>query len=432
MSRISFILLTAIVAAPLIVQAAAADGVSFLRSRQDGVGLVDGSVRSTDWAVIGVSAAGTDPSSIGSPSLVAAIESHPIDASATSLERRILALRAAGRSAANEASQLLGLANGGQLGDPSLLNDDDFGVLALTAAGVGATVIGQSVQFIQANQNPDGGFSSLVGGRSDVDSTGAALAALAAGHGGSDAIDRAVAYLAAQQSSDGGFGVKLGSGSNVDSTSWALWSYHTAGRANMTAEAWLRSAQQPDGSFGGAVETAYALIAFSGRALPIIGSFPVPPSTNPTEPGTTPSRSVSTSVSISVSSVEPAPVNAAASTGGADRAPQPPLAVDRAAVSASGSATNLSVAPVPRASEKQTTAGPTAVDATAGQVPPATTTVAAAAPVAVADRPIDQSAPRLVQRLLMALVLVGSLDLALIAVGFGRWLARRHQAVVSV
>jgi hypothetical protein len=456
--------------------AAPATGLTWLRSLQDQTGLVQGSASLTDWSMVAVSALGVDPSSFGRPSLVQAIQAHPLTTpSATDLERRILALRAAGLSAERESSQLLELVSNGQFGSTALLNDDVFGVLALRAAGVGVTPVSEGATFIQQNQNADGGFSSLVGGASDVDSTGAALAALTVGGGDAIQIRRGFDYLATQQNADGGFGVRAGNGSNVDSTSWALWAYQTSDRTNSRAMAWLAAQERPDGSYGGALTTAYALIAQSGRSLPILGSFTAvqaplapplislsdQPATAPGVPTTSLSSARVNEASVSASaagwsSVDMPSVGVSAGSVMTMIRSQPLPSLKASADTQSVRSDNQSTLLVPtertsaavfslnRRRDQHVVASPSlplpseqaarlsgvivngkdaGVDGETGQIDRV---------AARTERTVAQANDRgLVRRLVLALGAIGLAELGLLSLGLGRWVASRHRSTAA-
>ena len=119
-----------------------------------------------------------------------------------------------------------------QIGDDSLLNDDFWGVMALVAAGedpATSDTIQDSVAFILANQNADGGWSWGVGSDSDVDDTASAIMALiAAGQSPSSAvITDALAYLATTQMENGGF--ESWGSTNADTDSWGICAIVAAG-----------------------------------------------------------------------------------------------------------------------------------------------------------------------------------------------------------
>jgi len=214
-------------------------------------------------------------------------------------ETPILAISALGMDANNFYGQdyvtrLKSFYSGRQLGDPTTLNDDIFGLLALTAAGIPQTdeVIVNTKNFITSNQNSDGGWSYTVGGPSDSNMTAAAIAALAAfGASPNDAdIQNSLNYLRTAQNSDGGFTYDpksaYGTASDSSSTAWVLWALNSL---NINHESWtkdghtpddyLASTQAQDGYFEyqtGAGEnsfspitTAYAVIALAGKTLPL-------------------------------------------------------------------------------------------------------------------------------------------------------------------
>jgi len=108
-----------------------------------------------------------------------------VGASASDYEAAILALVAAGKdpkSFPNEnfVQKLKSFYSGGQIGDPSLLNDDIFGLLALLAAGepIGDEVVSSAKNFVIQNQNADGGWAFAILSGSDTNMTAMAIMAL--------------------------------------------------------------------------------------------------------------------------------------------------------------------------------------------------------------------------------------------------------------
>src|SRR5258708_35578386 len=86
--------------------------------------------------------------------------------SATDYEKRILAITALDENprtfgSENFVEKLESFFDGNQIGDSSLLNDDIFGVLALTSAGISNNTVSKSRQFILSHQNSDGGCGLL-------------------------------------------------------------------------------------------------------------------------------------------------------------------------------------------------------------------------------------------------------------------------------
>jgi len=233
--------------------------------------------------------------------------------SVTDYAKRILAIAAVGQNPHTFAGSdlvagLKGLASAGQLGDPTLLNDDAWGIIALRAASIPATdtVVTGAKDFLLAHQNADGGWAWGVGFDSDTNDTAAVLMALSElGYTSSDAaVANAIAYLATQQVADGGFVYQLPCFwpdcelSDSASTSWvvsaltklkldpATW---TKGAA--TPLTFLATLQTGDGSFkwqagdpaGSAGMTAYAVVALSNKFYPVarfvgggVSSIPTP------------------------------------------------------------------------------------------------------------------------------------------------------------
>src|SRR5258708_12522429 len=100
----------------------------------------------------------------------------------TDYEKRILAITALDENprtfgSENFVEKLESFFDGNQIGDSSLLNDDIFGVLALTSAGISNNTVSKSRQFILSHQNSDGGwgFATTVG--SDSNTTALPVAA---------------------------------------------------------------------------------------------------------------------------------------------------------------------------------------------------------------------------------------------------------------
>lgn len=208
----------------------------------------------------------------------------------TDYEKRILAIAAAGQNPAsfgqeNFVAKLKEGFDGTQIGDPQLLNDDIFGILALAAAGEGnGSIAAAGKTFLLQNQNPDGGWGYAPNIEPDSNDTAMAVSALlAAGVSSSDqAVSRALNYLAALKRDDGGYSYdNSGFGSDSASTSWVAAALRKAGRTVPAASAaYLEGLQLTDGSFkwqvtdssGSPIMTAYALITLAGGTYPVGGS----------------------------------------------------------------------------------------------------------------------------------------------------------------
>ncbi len=272
--------------------------LNYLRSVQGTDGKISDFVTSC-WAVMAIAAAGEDPhnwkKSDGKSIVEYLIENKgqlnfnvPTD-----VARFILAMTAAAEdprniNGTNFVEILEGFFNNSQIGSPSQLNDDFWGVMALVSAGenVSSTIIRGSVNFIKTHQNADGGWSWAVGVTSDVDDTAAAIMALvSAGEDPeSNTIVKALQHLKNQQQSNGGFpcwGVV-----NSASDSWAIDAICSVGQDpadwkvdNINVLDHLLSLQNADGSFNWttttpdnkALMTSYAVVALCRRHYPTNG-----------------------------------------------------------------------------------------------------------------------------------------------------------------
>jgi energy-coupling factor transport system substrate-specific component len=236
------------------------------------------------WAALGLAAAGKNPQAVskGGASLVDYLRAGTgSDSDPGSLERTILAVRAAGLAPTSFGGRdLLAALERGVRSDGSVSEQTNltaFAVLALRAAGVAprAGMIGWLVR----QQDQDGGFNfATAGGSSDVDDTGAVLEALAGPRGRVSA--RAVRFVDAQQNGDGGFPSSPGADSNAQSTAWAvqgLLAVGERGKPVTRALAYLNSLVAPDGHvrYSRASDqtpvwvTAEAVMALAGKPLPV-------------------------------------------------------------------------------------------------------------------------------------------------------------------
>ncbi|MBI3956885.1 MAG: terpene cyclase/mutase family protein [Candidatus Kerfeldbacteria bacterium] len=336
----SRIILSSIVLAltPLFVAASAPQDVvqlalTYLRGRQDADGKIESPATSA-WAAIAVGAAGEEAGSALRHYLTT---HHPsAEEPVTEWERRVLAFLAMGVDPAavdgrDYLATIEGFGKGGQIGDPNLLNDDMFGILALIGGGrpPASPIVAQTAQFLLDSQNADGGWGFAIGMPSDVDLTGVMLQIMPLldmpsppsaslwyevqraelGSPGSDvsstkpwrvAQERAIAFLRLVQNPDGGFPNSRGGQSNIASTAWVLQGLAAAGEApalwaqeTATPLLYLMSAQRPDGSFpwfrGGpasALMTSYAVPAILAKPLPI--RYTPPPPADPPPPPPSP------------------------------------------------------------------------------------------------------------------------------------------------
>ena len=214
---------------------------------------------------------------------------------AINYEAPILAITALGQDPANFGAQdyvakLKSFFNAGQIGDPTALNDDFFGILALSSAGLPDSdpEISGSKTFILSHQNSDGGWGWSLSAGSDSNDTAAAIMSLvASGVPASDGrVASALSYLKTDQAADGGFlydGQTAGTDSS--STSWVVWALNSLA---INPQSWSKGASNPisylasyqntDGSFKwmatdttvpAAPITADAVIALAGKTLPL-------------------------------------------------------------------------------------------------------------------------------------------------------------------
>ena len=211
----------------------------------------------------------------------------------------ILAITATGHDPRTFGSEdyvakLKSFAQQNQLGDPSLLNDDIFGILALVAAGEGQTdaVLAASKNFLLAKVNTDNGWGFATTAGSDTNTTAAAILALIASgqDKNSPVIQNALAYIHRAQNDDGGITYdpqsSFGTASDSSSTAWAIWALNALGvnlsswdKSGHNPENYLANNQAPTGFFSyqngssedafSPVTTAYAAIALTGKTLPL-------------------------------------------------------------------------------------------------------------------------------------------------------------------
>jgi hypothetical protein len=116
-----------------------------------------------------------------------------------------------------------------------------------------------------------------------VDDTGAALQALAsAGRRRSGAARRAIAYLREQQNADGGFGQLSGGRSNAQSTAWAIQGLVAAGVSparfgrDRSPLRYLTSLQQQNGSFRYSRTSTQTPVWVTAQAVAALRRKPLP------------------------------------------------------------------------------------------------------------------------------------------------------------
>ena len=254
------------------------------------------------WAALGLAAAGHDLNSLGdAEGLMDYIARGAATNDVGALERTILVVRAAGRSARSFGGRDLITALQGRVKSDGSISDQvnltDFAVLALRADGVAPSA--RTMGWLVRQQDSDGGFSFAgAGGASDVDDTGATLEALAGDAAAGHAMARAVSFLRRQQARDGGFPSQPGMGSNAQSTAWAIQGLDAAGVSPATVRrdgavsplAYLDSLVAANGAVRysrGVTQTPVwvtgeALMAMEGKPLPIAAPAPPPAATQST------------------------------------------------------------------------------------------------------------------------------------------------------
>lgn len=314
-------------------------GNTFLQSNQDETGKITGYGGESQWAAIAFASSNADVTSIKNPSASLKdflLSDKPADnAAATEWERRILAIVAIGENPSNFGGTnyietLQALSKDNQIGDPSLLNDDIFGLLALIASGdlANQKIKEDALTFIINHQATDGGFSWSADSScgwcgSDGNDTASALQALQAAknngmtHPNLDTtIEKGKGYLLSTQKSDGGFAYDTFSEADGSSTAWALMALNALDLSSSPeaekAVSWLKANQGTDGGFqwmsgygGDTYTTSHAVVALNGKSW-IIKIYTPAASPSPTAtpnvsplPTATPLPTPITSVSVS-------------------------------------------------------------------------------------------------------------------------------------
>ena len=378
-ARASGVARAAAVTDPAALSARAANYLLGSENADGGFGAAPGQASDqlyAGWAALGLASAGHDLNSLGdAQGLVDYVARGASSGDVGALERTILVVRAAGRSARSFGGRdLIAALQRRVKADGSIsdqVNLTAFAILALRSDGVALGAGSKTLRWLVRQQDADGGFSFAgAGGSSDVDDTGATLEALAGDPAAAHAMSRAVAFLRRQQDSDGGFPSQPGMGSNAQSTAWAIQGLEAAGVSIATLRrggavsplAYLDSLVAANGAVRysrGVTQTPVwvtgeALMAMEGKPLPI--AAPAPPPT-PAQPAT----STSTTTASQSSAARPAdarrakrePAHTAAHKAGPPPRPAaPPASIARNQVLAGnfaravGVLTALALAPV--------------------------------------------------------------------------------------
>lgn len=291
-----------------INQTSVSHGAAYLATQQAASGKIGSTISDSGWSAVALAASGLNLSTVktaGGTSLRDYLAANPpaSNAAATDWERSIIALTADGQNpysfgGVNYVTGLRSFVNGGQIGSPTAVNDDLFGLIALMAARVdtGDPVVSQELSYVLSAQRADGGFSyttdTTVG--SDTNDTAAAVMALVAARNAglgtsslNSALTDAKQYLLGTQNKDGGFPYDPltpiswgGPVSDVSSTSWVLMGLTALSddstAAGLDAASFIRAAQNGDGSFpyqapaaGDVLDSAPAVTALAGGQYPL-------------------------------------------------------------------------------------------------------------------------------------------------------------------
>ena len=272
----SFVLIGLVLLSPFQAQATIPDAQSYLTSKPN-----------SPWATIALA-------TLGAANIPTAHLTNINGTSAVEYEAPILAITALGKDprvfgGSDYVSKLKSFYTGGQIGDATTLNDDFFGLLALSSSGEsnGDPAISGTRAFILAKQNQNGGWGFTTSSAPDTNMTSVAVAALiATGSSPTDTpITKAITFLKSTQNSDGGFPYDSASPSDSSSTAWAMWAFTAVGispssvsKDGKSPNSYLEKNQAPSGYYKyqesssedtfSAITTSYAVIALSGRTLP--------------------------------------------------------------------------------------------------------------------------------------------------------------------
>ena len=184
----------------------------------------------------------------------------------------------------------------GALDEGDFINAHMWTILALKSVGEDIAYADKAKGWLINSQNPDGGFAWYVGLPSDADDTAIAiqtLIALGEDPAKSLAIKKALKYLKSLQVIDGGFSSGWAvNASNASTDSWVWQALHSIGE-NANSPNWaikgknvashLTSLQNQAGYFcwmageknPSVTDTAYALIALSGKYMPVNADLPL-------------------------------------------------------------------------------------------------------------------------------------------------------------
>jgi len=273
---------------PAQAEHAADRGASWFQANQEASGSLG-----TDWAMTALAAADLNAADVSTSLVDPSAQDFYLDewqtagpgGAGTDAARGILTGVAGGiqpsrlstatdATKSNLVARIAELFDGTQIGEPGLLNDDIFGVLALHQAGAPQAMLRRIVDYLRTKQLPGGGWTwnNSPGAPADTDMTGSVLAAFcAAGVEPGDAdVDEAIDLLhTLQDPATGGFIAppeSFGIGVNTDTTSWVTSGLIQCGidpqgpewttAQGKTPLDYLVSLQRPDGHFDWTAEFA--------------------------------------------------------------------------------------------------------------------------------------------------------------------------------
>jgi hypothetical protein len=242
----------------------------------------------TEWAVMGLRAAGINPGALrraGGRTPTHYLASHAAGwSNAFQIEKGILAAVALGADphAFGGRSLVQALRNrvhpsSGRIGN--FANSTYWGALAFAAAREHQPA--RTVHWIESRQQSNGGFSYLSTTPAGADSNDTAAAVMALRAAGvpcrNHHLGRAYAYMKTAQGPGHGYSLLPGGSADSQSTSWVIQARAACSLKNSGARAWLAARQASNGSYfyspgnhqTPVFVTAQVLPAANGRHYPI-------------------------------------------------------------------------------------------------------------------------------------------------------------------
>lgn len=222
----------------------------------------------TAWAVLGLRAAGREPSRVTRAYLAA----HEDELrSATDVELAALAT-----PTPSLLARVRALARPSGAIGPTL-NSTYWGILALRGANVSLSSYKNIARFVLEQQRKGGGWSWAQGVAADSNDTAAAIQALRSLGVSGRAIRRGLAFLRRCQNDDGGFALVRGRASDAQSTGWAIQAYLAAGAVPPRAAfRFLARMRRADGSFRYSARFAVTPVWVTAQVLPALAGRPFP------------------------------------------------------------------------------------------------------------------------------------------------------------